>query len=425
MKKLLIALALLAGSSSQLEAQTPPATNFPGGVTRPVFVLPTSSVTGGGVTPIPISAPQSCTTPAYTFTGATTSGYGFASSTACIVIGGTQRVGVTSALLTSTVPITLVGPLTFSSAASIIYSDTVVTRQGADYLFQRNSTNAQRQDWANTYTSATNYEAFSVDWQTTANTALVGTRTAATGTTRPLRLVAQASSGGALTYLEVATTGITATTQINTAAGTTAIAPLSVTNGTNLATATANAVENDGTAFYKTQDTTNGRAYLDGWNYFRLTGSGTGITTIADFFGATGSGIPMVANGVYEIEWHAYFSQATAGTATWTVTTATTALANLTGEYMCSNIAGIGTVGAPQTAAINVTASSATAFPVTGTEATAATHYCTIRVIATAGAGASNTRLRLTMGAGTATPLINSYFRVRRLPGGNIGTFVS
>jgi hypothetical protein len=212
--------------------------------------------------------------------------------------------------------------------------------------------------------------------------------------------------------------------QITTAAGTTAIAPLLVTNGTNLTTATANAIENDGAAFYKTQDTTNGRTYIDGWNYFRLTGSGSGITTIADFFGST-DGIPLVASGVYEIEWHCYFSQATAGTATWTVVTATTNLANITGEYVGSNIAGIGTVGAPQTAAINTTNSSSTAFPVTGTEADAVTHYFQIRVLVTAGAGSSNTRLRLTMGAGTATPLINSYFRVRRLSGANVGAFVA
>lgn len=217
----------------------------------------------------------------------------------------------------------------------------------------------------------------------------------------------------------------TASGTITTAANTTTVAPIILTHGTLLSTPTADALESDGVANYSTANTTNGRVFDDGWNYFRLTGSGTGITTIADFFGATGSGIPLVANGVYEIEWHCYFSQATAGTATWTVTTATTALANITGEYIGSNIAGIGAVGAPQTAAINTTTSSATAFPVTGSEASGATHYFTIRVMVTAGNGASNTRLRLTMSAGTATPLINSYFKVRRLPAGNTGAFVS
>lgn len=207
-------------------------------------------------------------------------------------------------------------------------------------------------------------------------------------------------------------------------AGTTAAAPLTITNGTNLTTATANAIENDGTAFYSTIDVTNGRRFEDSWNYFRLTGSGSGITTIADFFG-TNDGIPLVANGVYEIEWHCYFSQATAGTATWTIVTATTALATLNADYFGSNIAGIGTVGADQVAAVVTTASSSTALPVTGTEASGATHYFKVRAFLTAGAGASNTRLRLAMSAGTATPLINSYFRVRRLSGANVGAFVA
>lgn len=216
----------------------------------------------------------------------------------------------------------------------------------------------------------------------------------------------------------------TASGTITTAANGTTTAPILLTNGTLLSSATANAIENDGGAVYNTVDTTNGRRFEDAWNYFRLTGSGSGITTIADFFG-TNDGIPLVANGVYEIEWHCYFSQATSGTATWTIVTATTALANLTAEYIGSPTGGIGTVGAPQTAAVTTTSSSSTALPVTGTESTTATHYFVIHAILTAGNGASNTRLCLTMGAGTATPLLNSFFRVRRLPGANVGAFVS
>lgn len=219
-------------------------------------------------------------------------------------------------------------------------------------------------------------------------------------------------------------TGVKTMTNMNTAAGTTAVPSMTKIAGTNMTTPTAGVEEYDGVAFYSTNDTTNGRRYNDNWNYFRLTGSGSGITSIADFFGAN-SAIPLVSNGIYEIEWICYLSQATAGIATWTVTTATTALANITGEYLGSNIAGIGAVGAPQMAGINTTASSATAFPVTGTLANAATHCFKIRVLVTAGNGTSNTRLRLTMSAGTATPLINSYYKVRRMAGANTGTFVA
>ena len=74
---------------------------------------------------------------------------------------------------------------------------------------------------------------------------------------------------------------------------------------------------------------------------------------------------------------------------------------------------------------VNATASSSTALPVTGTEATGVTHSFDIHAIVTAGAGASNTRLRLTMSAGTATPKAGSYIKVRRLTAANTGTFVS
>lgn len=240
----------------------------------------------------------------------------------------------------------------------------------------------------------------------------------------PLLIQNAAKNATLLTLADAGTLTVGAGSFV-TAANSNTVAPITLTHGTVLSSPTADTIENDAVSFYNTIDTTNGRRAEDDWNYFRLTGSGSGISGIADFFGATGSGIPLVANGIYEIEWHCYFSQATAGTATWTIVTATTALANLTAEYNGSNIAGITPVGANQTAAINVTSSSSTAFPASGSEANGATHYFVIHAILKAGNGASNTRLRLTMGAGTATPLINSYFKVRRLPGGNVGTFVS
>lgn len=60
-----------------------------------------------------------------------------------------------------------------------------------------NGVNAQRFNIANTYTSSISREDFSVDWQTTANTAIVGTRTAAAGSIRRLFLVSQNTNGAA------------------------------------------------------------------------------------------------------------------------------------------------------------------------------------------------------------------------------------
>lgn len=238
------------------------------------------------------------------------------------------------------------------------------------------------------------------------------------------RLCTKDDAGLVIPYVGQATTDALSNKTLTLSAGTTAVAPVVYTAGTSLTNAIAGAEEFDGTAYYTTADTTNGRRYNECWNYFRLTASGTGITTIADFFG-TNSAIPLVANGVYEIEWNCYFSQATAGTATWTVVS-TQALQSITGEYLGSNLAGIAAVGAPQAAGINATASTSTAFPVSGLETTGVTHFFRIRTMLQANAvTGGNTRLRLTMSAGTATPLLNSYFRVRRLPAGNTGTFVA
>jgi hypothetical protein len=238
------------------------------------------------------------------------------------------------------------------------------------------------------------------------------------------RLTATTPTWQLISQNTVLRSGDTMTGGLTLVAGTSGVAPLKYQSGTDLSTPVAGACEFDGTTFHKTIDTVTGRGIVPVQQYFRLTGSGTGITTIADFFGSN-DGIPLTANAVYEIEWHCYFSQATAGTATWTIVTATTALANLTAHYIGTPTGGIGAVGTPQMAGVNVTSSSSTALPVTGTEATSATHFFRIYALLTAGNGTSNTRLRLTMSAGTATPLINSHFFVRRIVAANTGTFVA
>lgn len=89
------------------------------------------------------------------------------------------------------------GSVTVEDAGCIGWADTKLCREAVRHIMQRDGTNPERASWANTYTSATNYEAFSVDWQTVANVALVGTRTAATGTSRALRLFTQETNAAA------------------------------------------------------------------------------------------------------------------------------------------------------------------------------------------------------------------------------------
>lgn len=74
---------------------------------------------------------------------------------------------------------------------------TVLRSDGANIATMRNGTNAQQWRVANTFTSATNQEYAGIDWQTIANTAIIGTRTAATGTSRITLFTSQGDSGTA------------------------------------------------------------------------------------------------------------------------------------------------------------------------------------------------------------------------------------
>jgi len=258
------------------------------------------------------------------------------------------------------------------------------------------------------------------------------------GTTNTLTITSTQASSQTLTIPTITTgdivvttglvqsiTGVKTMTNMTTLAGTLTVPSMTITNGQLLTTQTANVIENDGVAFYNTVNTTNGRCYSDAYNIFRLTVPGTGITTIADFFGAN-DGIPLVAAGVYDIEWHCYFAHATTnGAATWTIVN-TQAPVNMVAEYIGSPTGGIDSIGTSQIAGVvGITVASQT-LPATGNLTKLMNHLYIIHAVIESHATInSNVRLRLTMSAGTATPLRDSYFIVRRLSTGNTGTFVA
>lgn len=215
--------------------------------------------------------------------------------------------------------------------------------------------------------------------------------------------------------------GVATATTLNLNAGTTTVAPLILAAGTNMTTPTVGVNEFDGVSFYNTVDTTNGRRNVDCWNLFRLAANGNAISTIADFFGST-DGIPTVLNGVYEIEWDVYFTVATGGTSTFTIVS-TQSLTNMVADWKGSVITGIAATGALSGAAVVTQTATSVALPVTGALSAASHHYVIHAIVEAAAAG--NIRLRQTMSAGTSTPLRGSYFKVRRLPAGNAGTYVA
>ena len=85
---------------------------------------------------------------------------------------------------------------------SSITPDTIIARDAANILAQRNSTNAQTFRLYNTYTDSANNEYLSVDWTTSANSATIGTKNTGTGIARDLKLIS------ASRYLILGTEGV-------------------------------------------------------------------------------------------------------------------------------------------------------------------------------------------------------------------------
>ena len=146
---------------------------------------------------VPILTPDgSAAAPAYSFANFPSFGTSATTNILFFSENGSSRASVDAS--GSTRQFTLEGiNLAFSSGSAVRgnSADVFLTREAANHLIQRNSTAAQRASWANTYTSSTNNELFSVDWQTQANNAVIGTRTAATGTSRPLFIGSQVDNG--------------------------------------------------------------------------------------------------------------------------------------------------------------------------------------------------------------------------------------
>ena len=99
------------------------------------------------------------------------------------------------------------------SSSSIQWNnDTVLNRDAANTLAQRNSTNAQTFRLYNTYTDASNYERLSVDWSSVANTASITTQNAGTGSSKDIRLFAGNNlflgAGGTSSLFTITTGGV-------------------------------------------------------------------------------------------------------------------------------------------------------------------------------------------------------------------------
>jgi len=218
-------------------------------------------------------------------------------------------------------------------------------------------------------------------------------------------------------------TAKTLTAPIISAHSASANSALGFVSGTLMTTAGVGAMEYDGAALYFTNDVTNGRGYVPSERIFRLSADGTdrGIT-ISDAFG-TNTGVSYVANGIYEIEMWAHYVRTTAGTVIWALV-ATTAFTSASGFLINTPAAGIAQATSLNISGVEGSVTTSAAFPATATQTLNTTHWVYAKWIVEAGT-AGNFRIRVTNSAGTFLMQRNSLFKVRRLPSGNVGTYVA
>lgn len=205
-------------------------------------------------------------------------------------------------------------------------------------------------------------------------------------------------------------------------AGTTAIAPIQYTSGTNLTSAAAGVREYDGVQHYGTIDTTSGRGAIAVEQYFHLTANGSAITTIANFFGTT-SNMNIVASAYYIIEIYAWYVTTGSGAVTWTFTnSAAPTSQNIIFEG--SPLLGVNATPATGILTAQILNDTTAAKTVATGSLSAATHFNHFKIWLKNGTG-TTFKIQATAGGTNLTPQIGSWYTARRVSPNNIGTFAA
>lgn len=210
----------------------------------------------------------------------------------------------------------------------------------------------------------------------------------------------------------------------NTNAGT---ATMILDGGVVLAAQRIGAVEYDGNVLYQTDNLTSGRAVIPHSQQFRLqtARAAVGSATVPAAFFGPGANVGVLPNSTYEFEYHLFFTKTTNGTVTFRLEESA-APVNLNATLFISNaVAGGGAVSVTDTASLFNNTAAASAFPATKTLTTALNYYTMVKgIVDTNLTTGGNIFISYLTSAGTVTPLRGSYFKLTRLPTGNIGTFV-
>lgn len=197
-------------------------------------------------------------------------------------------------------------------------------------------------------------------------------------------------------------------------------APVKLTAGANLTVAEPGVIEFDGALFTNTIDAINGRGLITPEHFFMLKANGAAIgPAAADFFGAN-TAIPLVANGIYEIEIECYFLKTTAGTITWSILNSAV-VTNMVANLEISPITGITAAPSASDLLADIVAQTAAtaSFSASGSLTTGVNHKASFK-IRLENATSTNLKLSLVQSLGTITPLRGSFYKVRRVDNAGI-----
>ena len=198
------------------------------------------------------------------------------------------------------------------------------------------------------------------------------------------------------------------------AAGTASVAPLNLTSGTNLTTATAGAIEYDGKVFYGTPQGTQ-RGIIPDAQFFRVESNivGANVNTVQSVFGVS---VTLSTSTVYAFEAMYYFNK-TAGTTSHTLGIGYGGSATLN-SILWGGISFDGSTALPTRASAGtsqIASASATNLVVTGASTSAAqTAFISIKgIVSINGGGTFTPQYTLSAAPGGAySTMANSYFLI-------------
>lgn len=208
-------------------------------------------------------------------------------------------------------------------------------------------------------------------------------------------------------------------------AGTASAAPLTLTSGTNLTSAAAGSIEYDGSNFYLTADTSQGRNVIAATQQFYLSSAGSALTgATQNYFGAN-SAASLAAASTYDIDCYCYFLKTTAGTMQWIPTfSSAVTVGHSYLEY--TPVTGFTTsviTGSMVTAEATQQTTTVLTHSATASLTSAVYHVHKLRIRVTTNL-ATNFRLNGTIGAGSITPQAGSFYTVRKVVS-SAGNFVA